>query len=98
MTHVSDIVVTEADNGRTFQARVGDTVVLRLPESPTTGYRWGVVHGSSAATLGHDEFSPSSSRLGSPGLRTLQFTLNTLGTVNLDWKYARPVAGGDART
>ena len=34
--------LTSADNGRTVDLRVGDQVTLRLPENPSTGYRWAV--------------------------------------------------------
>jgi inhibitor of cysteine peptidase len=34
--------LTEADNGKTVDLRVGDEVVLRLPENASTGYRWTV--------------------------------------------------------
>jgi inhibitor of cysteine peptidase len=33
-------ILNEADNGRTVELRVGDDVVLRLPENAATGYRW----------------------------------------------------------
>ena len=29
-----EIVVTEGDKGRSFQARIGDSIVVRLPETP----------------------------------------------------------------
>jgi inhibitor of cysteine peptidase len=32
--------LTEADDGRTVTVRAGDTILLRLHENPTTGYRW----------------------------------------------------------
>ena len=34
--------LTEADNDRTVDLRVGGTVRLSLPENATTGYRWAV--------------------------------------------------------
>ena len=36
--------LTEADNGRTVDLRVGESVRLTLPENATTGYRWTVDH------------------------------------------------------
>lgn len=36
------IAVTEVDNGTTVEVHVGETVVLRLPENATTGYRWAI--------------------------------------------------------
>jgi len=35
-------VLTSADNGKTADLRVGDEATLRLPENPSTGYRWAV--------------------------------------------------------
>ena len=37
---MGDVAVTEAHDGRTLHARVGDTVTVRLPEPATSGYRW----------------------------------------------------------
>jgi len=35
-------VLTSADNGKTVDLRVGEEATLRLPENPSTGYRWAV--------------------------------------------------------
>jgi len=40
-------IVTEAKNGKTLTARVGDTVDVRLGGNPTTGYSWECVSGCS---------------------------------------------------
>ena len=34
--------LTEADNERTVDLRVGESVRLTLPENATTGYRWAI--------------------------------------------------------
>ena len=34
--------LTEADNDRTIDIAVGDTVRISLPENATTGYRWAI--------------------------------------------------------
>ena len=36
----STITLGEADNGRHLPARVGDTIVIRLPDNASTGYEW----------------------------------------------------------
>jgi inhibitor of cysteine peptidase len=33
-------LLTQAQHGGALHAAVGDDVLLRLPENPTTGYRW----------------------------------------------------------
>jgi inhibitor of cysteine peptidase len=32
--------ISSSHNGQTVSLKVGDTVDLRLPENPSTGYRW----------------------------------------------------------
>jgi len=34
------VTLTELDDGRTVEAKVGDIIELQLPENATTGYRW----------------------------------------------------------
>ena len=34
------IPLTEADSGRSIDMRVGETLDLRLPSNPTTGFQW----------------------------------------------------------
>jgi inhibitor of cysteine peptidase len=36
------VTVTERDQGQTITVRVGQPVVVSLPENATTGYRWAV--------------------------------------------------------
>jgi inhibitor of cysteine peptidase len=37
---VNELTLGLEDRGRKVSVRVGDRIVLRLPENPTTGYRW----------------------------------------------------------
>lgn len=37
---LSDLTLTEKDNGKSVVAHVGDTIELSLPENPSTGFRW----------------------------------------------------------
>lgn len=37
---VPQLTLTHADKGKSFEARQNDVIILRLPENPTTGYRW----------------------------------------------------------
>jgi inhibitor of cysteine peptidase len=38
------VSLTETDNGRTIDIRLGETVQVILPENATTGYRWAIDH------------------------------------------------------
>jgi len=39
---VATITLTRADSGTIIEVRTGDTIIVRLDENPTTGYRWAV--------------------------------------------------------
>jgi inhibitor of cysteine peptidase len=38
------VFITEKDNGRTVDVRLGEPVRIDLPENATTGYRWAIDH------------------------------------------------------
>jgi inhibitor of cysteine peptidase len=40
----SMLLLSEGDNGRTLDMRVGESVKITLPENATTGYRWAIAH------------------------------------------------------
>jgi inhibitor of cysteine peptidase len=37
---VSDLILTQAEKGTSFEVQEDDVIIVRLPENPTTGYRW----------------------------------------------------------
>ena len=59
------VSLTEADNGQSVQVRQGDAIIVRLPENPTTGYRWHIDRASGLAeemsrhTTGSDQPVPT---------------------------------------
>jgi inhibitor of cysteine peptidase len=88
---MSEIVVSEAHNSGTVSVNVGDVVIIRLQENPTTGYRW-QIDAAIGVTLTGDEFSGVSSAPGSGGERKLSFTAPASGTFHVqatlrrDWE------------
>jgi inhibitor of cysteine peptidase len=80
-----DIVANETDHGKSLRARVGDTIVLRLAESPTTGYRWAILQGMPE----NDEFILESTAIGAGGIRVFRFLMKAPGAVTLDLALAR---------
>lgn len=37
---MSQLVLTDSDNGKTMSVQVGNLVIVRIAENPSTGYRW----------------------------------------------------------
>jgi inhibitor of cysteine peptidase len=67
-------IFTEADNGKSVELRVGDSVALRLYENAATGYRWSFEQLDPAAVdAREDGYTRQSDAIGSGG--DMQWTL-----------------------
>jgi inhibitor of cysteine peptidase len=63
---------------------LGEEVVVRLAENPTTGYRWQVgLSGNGQLEQLDDSFAAAGSGIGAAGQRTLRFVARRTGTVQL---------------
>lgn len=86
------VPLSENDNGRTVSARVGDTFLLRLPENPSTGYRWTVTV-TPGLCVTSDRHSPSIlHRIGAPGTHEWQIRVMQPGDQIISGVYSRPWA------
>ena len=85
------IIITQSDGGGTVNAARGDTLEFRLPENPSTGYRWALLEsGAPRLAPAGDEFqSASTGRAGAGGLRVLQFRAIARGTTVLRLELVR---------
>jgi inhibitor of cysteine peptidase len=88
------LTLTEADDGRIISAHPGDEVVIRLPETPTTGCRWSIerieeppLHEGDSFALGADV------KFGSGGLRELRFLASGAATARIQLKRWQPWEG-----
>ena len=62
------ISLTEADNNQSFNVHPGDEIVIRLDESPTTGYRWALDQlDHDVVTAQATDFSLAGSGIGAGG-------------------------------
>ena len=88
---MSEIVVTEADNGSSISATVGDSLVIKLPEIPTTGYRWAPqASDAQIVELQTDEFNAAAgSATGGGGTRVLRYLVKRPGSAHLLFQLAR---------
>ncbi len=94
-TPLSDTVVTEADDGKSVRVRLGEAFVVRLQESPTTGFRW-EIHATNEAILSprKSEFSQEPGQgIGGGGLRSFEFRTASRGTVQISMKLWRDWEG-----
>ncbi len=92
------IELTVEDAGTTRAVRVGDRATVRLPENPTTGYRWQTDHDETRLRLVEDRYDGPQSPRGAGGERVLTFEVLLAGPTTLRlanrraWGDGEPVA------
>lgn len=86
-----EIVLNQADNGRTVTLNGSQVLVLNLESNPSTGYSWAVqsMDGGVLQQVGDYEWIPSSGLLGAPGTQVLRFAGAAEGQTTLTLNYAR---------
>ena len=87
--------LTLADDGKTFELAVGQTLTLELEANPTTGYGWEVVEtgGGILEQVGEPIFQQTAARgqaLGADGVQILAFKAVGRGEGLLELVYRRP--------
>ena len=82
-------------DGSTVSLLPGQSLIIRLPENPTTGYRWAVAV-SGGMTLVSDDFSPTGAGVGAGGTRTLEWTSPALGSQRITLALRRPWEAAEA--
>ena len=82
---MADIIVTETQDQTTVRVHAGDTLVIRLPETPTTGYRWAPLQGTPES----DAFVPGTSSVGGAGVRIFRFPMKSADAATLELGLAR---------
>jgi inhibitor of cysteine peptidase len=86
--------LTEADNDRTLDVAVGETVRIRLPENATSGYRWAIdrVDADVIEAAGPDPHYAANA-VGSGGEVAFSFTPTKTGAAEIVLKYWRHFEG-----
>ena len=81
----------EAGNDQTIDLAVGDEFAVRLPENPTTGYRWEVRSRADAVcALASDEYQAPKPTPGAGGAHVWAFRATRRGSAELLLVYRRP--------
>src|SRR5262245_63007824 len=89
------MVLTSADNGKTIEAPLGESITIQLEENPTTGYRW-IVDSITPGILSSDagRFVPAvDAGVGGGGRRELTLTGPQAGVGTVRLKLAQPWEG-----
>ena len=90
-----DVTLTETDNGQLITVPLGANLVLRLKETPGTGFRWAVDTGDqNILELHRSDYIPAKeSAVGGGGQRVLAFEAKRSGSVRLLLKLKRAWEG-----
>lgn len=80
---VNETILTRTDSGKTIDLRVGDRLLVRLEESPTTGFAWAREGGDDTLVQQASDFAPASAGVGGGGLRSFLFMAEKAGVVQL---------------
>lgn len=75
------MILNENDSGRTVKMEVGEVIIVRLKENPTTGYRWMVEAANGLEQIG-DHFIAGGA-VGAAGVREFQFRPTKVGPYEL---------------
>ncbi|NBD33988.1 MAG: hypothetical protein GVY17_13735 [Cyanobacteria bacterium] len=95
---MSPLMMTEADQGKTFTVSSGNLIMIKLAENPTTGYRWAITPSDpDVVALQSSEFSlAKNAGIGSGGERRFVLQAKAPGRVTLQLKKLRSWAGEDS--
>ena len=88
---MAQVTVRDDQNGAKIGVRVGDTIVVRLPEISGGGYRWTLTPIDSAALEMKDHrYEPARAGVGGEGASVWRFTPKHAGRTRLELKKVRP--------
>jgi predicted secreted protein len=96
---MAQLELTESDAGRSYSPSPGDLVVVQLPETPSSGFRWQLdeVDVAVLAPAG-DSFRPDGAGLGAAGIRQLRFTVVGPGRTSVRLGLRRGWEAGEPAT
>lgn len=89
------LILTDADAGKTIRTTIPAEIVVRLPENPTTGFRWDVddIDPGTPGLVESTSESGTSGQAGAARTRVMRFELHAPGELHLQLKEWRPWEG-----
>ncbi|HVP94549.1 MAG TPA: protease inhibitor I42 family protein [Methanoregulaceae archaeon] len=97
---VGHLVITEEQNNATVSVNQGNTITLKLPENPTTGFQWNLTT-TPGLTITGDRYVPSDKTgtlVGSGGTHIWEIAATGTGTQEVSAIYKRswePITGNE---
>jgi inhibitor of cysteine peptidase len=93
------MTLEQSDDGRSIELPVGATLELRLPENPSTGYRWTVDQvDSTVLRVNEPRFVADGGAVGRGGARVFSFSATKPGHSPLSLKLWREWEGDSSVT
>jgi inhibitor of cysteine peptidase len=88
------VSLTEADANSSRTVGLDQTVTLRLPENPSTGYRWSIeITPPNAAVVSGTRWISAGSGVGASGTREFEIITKQVGTIIIRAKLWREWQG-----
>lgn len=87
------MVLAASDNGKIIQVSVGSEVELRLPDNPSTGYKWTFKADENLLSIREGEYVQLSNQVGGGGERQWIITAKKPGTTQVNFKRWREWEG-----
>jgi inhibitor of cysteine peptidase len=85
-----ELTLTAEDDGCVVSVRAGSHVTIRLPENPTTGYRWSIAYRSDQLVLAESRFDPPAGKgPGAGGTRVVRLHAEAPGAARVALSYSR---------
>jgi inhibitor of cysteine peptidase len=90
-----ELKLDAANNGSSANARIGDVIMISLPEAPTSGYNWVLDNPvQEILQLQKTEFgSDKGGTIGGTGVRYFTFLATQTGSAEISLKLLRPWVG-----
>jgi inhibitor of cysteine peptidase len=90
---VAEVTISRSDDQKALHVAPGDIIVLHLPETPTSGYRWELSVSDGLQAVGDTYSADPASRTGGGGTRVFRLEAVHPGQGRLGAKLWRPWVG-----
>lgn len=79
---MGEVILTQADQGKSIQVSPGDHIIIRLGENPTTGYGWAIdqINPEVVSPVASDHTPTPDSGVGGGGQRIFTFAAVNTGS------------------